>query len=36
MGSGTKKHIPSLINIGSAIQKLMEATHGLTDSMDIA
>jgi hypothetical protein len=35
MGSGAMIYIPSLINISSAVQKLMDATHGHTESMDI-
>jgi hypothetical protein len=35
MGSGAMMYIPSFINIGSRIQKLM-GVGGFTDSMEIA
>jgi hypothetical protein len=37
MGSGALMYIPSFIEIGSSIQKLMRGgTHRHTDSMEIA
>jgi hypothetical protein len=36
MGSGAMMHIPSLIMIGSAIQKLIGGIHRHSDSMEIA
>jgi hypothetical protein len=35
-GSGAMIYIPSFINIGSGIQKLMGVIHRHTDSMEIA
>jgi hypothetical protein len=36
MGSGAMIHIPSLINIGSGIKKLIGGIHRHTDTMVIA
>jgi hypothetical protein len=36
MGSGAMIYIPSFINIGSSIQKLIRGIHRHTDSMEIA
>jgi hypothetical protein len=36
MSSGAMIYIPSLIKIGSAIQKLIGGIHRHTDSMEIA
>jgi hypothetical protein len=36
MGSGAMIYIPSFINIGSGIQKLIGGIHRHTDSMEIA
>jgi hypothetical protein len=36
VSSGAMTYIPSLIKIGSAIQKFMEGIHRQKDSIDIA